>query len=84
MGTHMLFIASVEDMEVLSEEPFASYTYYQAHIKPQPQKTEAAAAGKTVWRCRICGYTYEGEELPEDFLCPLCKHPASDFEKVTL
>lgn len=84
LGTHMLFIASVEDMEVLSEEPSASYTYYQAHIKPQPQKTEAAAAGKTVWRCRICGYTYEGEELPEDFLCPLCKHPASDFEKVTL
>lgn len=43
-----------------------------------------SAAGKTVWRCKACGYIYEGEELPEDFICPLCKHPASDFEKVTL
>lgn len=83
LGTHTLFIAGVEDMELLSDAPSATYAYYQAHIKPKPQKTDAPA-GKTVWRCRICGYIYEGEELPEDFICPLCKHPASDFEKVTV
>ena len=83
LGTHTLFIAGVDDMELLSEEPSATYAYYQAHIKPQPQKTDAPA-GKTVWRCRVCGYVYEGEELPGDFICPLCKHPAADFEKVTV
>lgn len=82
LGTHTLFIATVEDMEVLSEVPSATYTYYQSHIKPKPEKPKAT--GKTVWRCVVCGYIYEGEELPADFICPLCKHPASDFEKVTL
>ncbi|NBK93123.1 flavin reductase [bacterium 1XD21-13] len=81
LGSHTMFIASVEDMEVLSGTASASYAYYQASIKPKPEKT--APAGKTVWRCSVCGYVYEGEELPEDFVCPLCKHPASDFEKVT-
>ena len=83
LGTHTLFIAGVDDMERLSDLPSATYAYYQSQIKPQPQKTDAPA-GKTVWRCRVCGYIYEGEELPEDFICPLCKHPASDFEKVTV
>ena len=83
LGTHTLFIAGVDDLERLSDAPSATYAYYQAHIKPRPQKP-AAPAGKTVWRCRVCGYIYEGEELPEDFICPLCKHPASDFEKVTV
>ena len=81
LGSHTLFIASVDDMDVLSDVPSATYAYYQSHIKPKPAK---APAGKTVWRCTVCGYTYEGEELPADFVCPLCKHPASDFEKVTL
>lgn len=81
LGSHTLFIAAVEDMEVLSQAPSATYAYYQAHIKPKAQ--QPAAAGKTVWRCTVCGYIYEGEELPPDFICPLCKHPASDFEKVT-
>lgn len=81
LGTHTLFIASVDDMEVLSEVPSATYTYYQSSIKPKPEKT--AASGKTTWRCTVCGYIYEGEELPADFICPLCKHPASDFEKVS-
>ena len=80
LGSHTLFIAAVDDMEVLSDVPSASYAYYQSHIKPKP---EQPAAGKTVWRCTVCGYIYEGEELPADFICPLCKHPASDFEKVT-
>lgn len=82
LGSHTLFIAGVDDMEVLSKVPSATYAYYQSEIKPKPAQT--AAAGKTVWRCKVCGYVYEGEELPADFICPLCKHPASDFEKVTV
>ena len=81
LGTHTMFIASVDDMEVLSSQPSATYAYYQSNIKPKPEKS--ASKGKTVWRCTVCGYVYEGEELPADFICPLCKHPASDFEKVT-
>lgn len=83
LGSHTLFIASVTDMKVISDAPSASYDYYQNHIKPKPQAAPAAA-GKTIWRCTVCGYEYEGEELPADFICPLCKHPASDFEKVTV
>lgn len=82
LGTHTLFIASVDDMDVLTSDPSASYAYYHAHIKPQPQETKKT--GKTAWRCKICGYVYEGEELPADYICPLCKHPASDFEKIEL
>lgn len=82
LGSHTLFIAAVDDMEVLSEVPSVTYAYYQSQIKPKPAQKESA--GKTVWRCKICGYVYEGEELPADFICPWCKHPASDFEKVTV
>ena len=82
LGSHTLFIASVEDMEVLSDISPATYAYYQSNIKPKPDQT--AGNGKNIWRCSVCGYTYEGEELPPDFICPLCKHPASDFEKVTI
>ena len=82
LGTHTMFIAAVDDMEVLADEPSASYAYYQLSIKPQPE--DKASQGKTAWRCTVCGYIYEGEELPADFICPLCKHPASDFEKVTV
>lgn len=81
LGSHTLFIASVTDMETLSSVPSTTYAYYQSSIKPQPEKT--ASTGKTAWRCRVCGYVYEGEELPADYVCPLCKHPASDFEKIT-
>lgn len=80
LGSHTLFIASVDDMEVLANVPSATYAYYQSSIKPQPKAKETK--GKTVWRCTVCGYIYEGEELPADYICPLCKHPASDFEKV--
>ena len=80
LGSHTMFIAAVEDMEVLADEPSASYAYYQSSIKPQPEAKPSQ--GKTAWRCPVCGYIYEGEELPPDFICPLCKHPASDFEKV--
>lgn len=82
LGSHTLFIASIDDMEVLSKAESATYAYYQSDIKPKPEKP--AASGKTVWRCSVCGYIYEGETLPEDFICPLCKHPAADFEKTTI
>lgn len=81
VGTHSVFFAKVSDAAVLSDVPSATYAYYHQHIKPKPQ---APKAGKTVWRCKICGYEYEGEELPADFICPICKHPASDFEKVVV
>ena len=77
LGTHTLFIAEVTEEGILSQVPSMSYDYYQSHVKPQREKPK-----KTVWRCRICGYEYEGEELPADFVCPLCKHGAEDFEKI--
>lgn len=83
LGSHTLFIASVDDMEVLSDVASATYAYYQSSIKPQPAR-QPESTGKTVWRCTVCGHIYEGEELPADYICPLCKHPASDFEKVVL
>ena len=82
MGSHTMFVGQVTDMEVLIDTPSTTYEYYQENIKPKPQEAGKTEEGKTIWRCRICGYEYEGEELPEDFICPLCKHPASDFEKV--
>lgn len=82
LGSHMLFIAAVDDMEVLSQEASATYDYYQSAIKPKP--VQNTSSGKTAWRCSVCGYIYEGEELPADFTCPLCKHPASDFEKIII
>lgn len=83
LGTHTLFIAQVTDMDILSEVPSVTYGYYQKNIKPAPEKKGTTADGKTIWRCVICGYEYVGEELPEDFICPICKHPASDFEKIS-
>ena len=77
VGTHTVFIATVEEAKVLSSVPSVTYSYYFANIKPKPQpKTDE----KKGYVCKICGYVYEGEELPADFVCPLCKHPASDFE----
>lgn len=84
LGSHMLFIGPVTEMEVLADVPSATYNYYQAHIMPKSEPVGQTAEGKTVWRCVICGYEYEGEELPEDYICPICKHPASDFEKVVV
>ena len=77
-----MFIGEITDMEVLSEVPSVTYEYYLNNIKPKPQAVDITEEGQTVWRCTICGYEYVGEELPEDFVCPLCKHPASDFEKI--
>lgn len=82
LGSHTLFIGTIDAMEVLSAAASATYTYYQENIKPKPEAVGKTSDGQTVWRCTICGYEYVGEELPEDFICPICKHPASDFEKV--
>ena len=84
LGSHTMFIGEITDMEVLSETPSVTYDYYLKNIKPQPKNVGTTTDGKTIWRCTICGYEYVGEELPEDFICPLCKHPASDFEKIII
>ena len=75
LGSHTLFIATVEDGEVWSDTPSTTYAYYFANIKPKPQPKPKQKG----WICTICGYIYEGEVLPDDFICPVCKHPASDF-----
>ena len=82
LGTHTLFLADVLDADVLSEVPSVTYAYYQAHIKPKPQAPARQSGDKKRWVCRVCGYIYEGDTLPEDFICPICKHPASDFEQM--
>ncbi len=82
LGTHTMFIADVTAAEVLADTPTATYDYYQKNIKPQPEEKKEEKSKTTKWRCTICGYEYEGEELPEDFVCPLCKHGAADFERV--
>ncbi|MDR1778241.1 MAG: flavin reductase [Clostridiales Family XIII bacterium] len=76
LGTHDMFIASVTDAEVLSAVPTMTYSYYQTKVKPQ-SKPKAEHG----YKCGICGYIYEGEPLPADFVCPICKHGAADFEK---
>ena len=77
VGTHLIFIAEVEDCDILSDVPSVTYDYYHKNIKPKPQEEK-----KGGYRCKICGYVYEGEPLPADFICPLCKHGADDFEKI--
>lgn len=82
IGTHTLFIASIVDMQTLNDLPSVTYAYYQKNIKPKPKAVSASEEGKVVWRCTVCGYEYVGEDIPEDFICPICKHPVSDFEKI--
>ena len=82
LGSHTMFVGTITDMEVLSDAPSATYAYYFENIKPKPEAVGTTPKGETIWRCRICGYEYVGEELPDDFICPICKHPAEDFEKV--
>ena len=78
-GTHTLFIAEVTEAKTLNTVPSMTYQYYFDHVKPKPAPT---AEKKSGWVCKICGYVYEGEELPADYVCPLCKHGAEDFEKL--
>ncbi|MDY6393019.1 MAG: flavin reductase [Bacilli bacterium] len=87
-GNHVLFIAEVTEAHVLNDVPSMTYAYYFANVKPKPlpeiKRGDPNAPKKYGWRCKICGYTYVGDVLPEDYVCPLCKHPATDFEKVEL
>ena len=78
-GTHALFIADVTEAKTFNDDKSMTYAYYFENVKPKAQ----AQKGKTEWVCKICGYKYEGDELPEDFICPICKHGADDFEKIS-
>ena len=71
-----LFICKIDDAFVMNNNETMTYSYYQANVKPKAQPK------KSGYVCKICGYVYEGENLPDDFICPICKHPASDFEKI--
>ena len=77
LDTHGMFICTVSEARVLSDKETVTYNYYQANIKPKPE-TDV----KKGWVCKVCGYVYEGENLPDDFICPLCKHGAADFERL--
>jgi len=77
LGTHGMFICEVTEARVMSNVDTMTYTYYQKNVKPKPQ-TE----GKKGWVCTVCGYVYDGEDLPDDFICPLCKHGVADFEPI--
>ena len=77
LGSHGMFICKVTEARVMSDKETMTYTYYQDHVKPKPN-TE----GKKGWVCKICGYIYEGDTLPDDYICPLCKHGVADFEPI--
>ncbi|MBR4832954.1 MAG: flavin reductase [Thermoguttaceae bacterium] len=79
LGSHRLFVAEVEDAAVLSQVESATYEYYRAQVKPKPAPVAKSVKG---WRCSVCGYVHEGEDLPSDFVCPVCKHGAVDFVKI--
>ena len=74
LGSHTLFICEPTEMAVLSDIPSCTYAYYQDNIKPKPQPVGTTPKGETIWKCTVCGYEYVGEELPDDFICPICKH----------
>ncbi len=84
LGSHTMFVGEITDMEVLNSVPSATYDFYLNNIKPKPLAVGKTNTGETIWRCSICGYEYIGEDLPENFICPVCKHPASDFDKITI
>ena len=77
LDTHGMFICHITEARVINDKETMTYTYYQNNVKPKPQTED-----KKGFVCKICGYVYEGETLPEDFVCPLCKHPASYFEPI--
>ena len=77
LGTHGMFICSVGEARVISDRETMTYTYYLDNVKPKPE-TE----GKKGYVCKICGWVYEGEKLPDDIICPICKHGAADFEEI--
>ncbi len=78
LGSHTLFVGEVTDGEVLSDAASCTYGYYQTHIKPNPVQTSEK---KTTWVCSVCGYVYEGEEMADDYICPLCNHGKEYFNR---
>ncbi len=82
LGSHTLFICEPIAMRVLDDSASCTYEYYQNNIKPRPQAVGTTPKGETIWRCTVCGYEYVGEVLPDDFICPICKHGKDDFEIV--
>lgn len=78
LGSHSMFIGEITHMEVLNDVPSMTYEYYTEKVKQNAPKLEKNIG----WRCVVCGYVYENEELPLDFICPICNHPACDFEKI--
>ncbi len=83
LGTHTLFIAEITEAVNLSDAPSLTYAYYQKNIKPSVSDSSAVGQAKvTKWVCKVCGYVYEGENIPDDFVCPWCKHGKSDFERI--
>lgn len=74
LGSHTIFITELEAAQVLSQEEACTYGYYQSDIKPKPQPAQ-----KKGWVCSVCGHVYEGEQLPDDYICPLCRHGKEDF-----
>ena len=76
LDTHTMFICEVTEAKIVSDKPTMTYAYYHANVKPKPQKKSKG------WVCTICGYVYEGEQLPDDFICPLCKHGKDAFERI--
>ena len=81
LGSHTMFIAEIDDMKVLSDNDPLTYADYHAHVKPKPEAVKTDKKIKA-WRCKICGYIYEGADIPDDFKCPLCGHPKEDFEPI--
>jgi flavin reductase (DIM6/NTAB) family NADH-FMN oxidoreductase RutF len=77
LDTHGMFICSITESRVLSDKETMTYTYYHENVKPKPETD-----GKKGFVCKICGYVYEGDTLPDDIVCPLCKHGAADFEEI--
>ncbi len=83
LGTHTLFIAEITDAKITSSASPITYSDYQLKIKPKPADQTLHSEKKIVgWRCKICGFEYKGSNLPADFICPVCGHPAEDFEPI--
>ena len=80
LGTHTLFFADINDAEITGNLPTLTYSYYQQNVKPKP---EAPRSTKTIWRCEVCGFEIEADELPDDYVCPLCGHGKEAFVKVS-
>lgn len=92
LGTHLLIVGRVEEAKILGDDPVMTYDYYHRVVKGGTPPTAPSYKGEAKadpapgksgrWRCKICGYIYEGESLPADFICPICKRPADQFEKI--